>query len=276
MLFGTRTVGAALFISLVTPSASFTALAAPQQAAPTVTPTVTPTMTPTMTPTVTPTLTTAADVVARYDQLMSPIAFTATMAMRVLREDGSLRNYVLKTQKQGSDQLRVTFQEPVSARGQEMLRVGENLWSYVPNLKRAVRVASRDSFMGGDFNNSDIVRVNYVADYNAVLVDDLDPAALCAQLTAKHPGVAYDQIHLCLSRSDAQPTRARYFAQSGKLLRSAVFSDLKDFGNGLLRPAAIVMKNEVQTARQSTITWSAFAVVDAIPPSRFAVSDLGR
>ena len=59
MLFGTRTVGAALFISLVTPSASFTALAAPQRAAPTVTPTVTRTVTPAVTPTVTPTVTPA-------------------------------------------------------------------------------------------------------------------------------------------------------------------------------------------------------------------------
>jgi hypothetical protein len=246
-----------IVFALVTTSLSFAAHAAPKKAT-------------------TPVLKTAADVVARYDEIMSPAAFTATLAMKVVREDGTTRSYVMKTQKQGTTHLRATFQEPASARGQEMLRVDENLWSYVPNLKRAVRVASRDSFMGGDFNNSDIVRVNYVADYTAVLVDDADASVICAQLTAKHPGVAYDQIRLCLTRADAQPSRASYFAQSGKLLRSAVFSDVKDFGNGLLRPSTIVMKNEVQTARQSTITWTAFAPVDAIPASRFVVEDLGR
>lgn len=246
-----------LVLALLTTSLSFTAAAAPKK-------------------TSAPALTTAAEVVARYDEIMSPVAFTATLAMKVVREDGTTRSYVMKTQKQGTNQLRATFQEPASARGQEMLRVDENLWSYVPNLKRAVRVASRDSFMGGDFNNGDLLRVNYTADYTAVLVDDADKSLICAQLSAKHPGVAYDQIRLCLTRADAQPARASYFAQSGKLLRSAVFSDVKDFGNGLLRPSTLVMKNEVQTARQSTLTWQSFAVVESIPQSRFVVEDLGR
>ena len=53
-----------------------------------------------------------------------------------------------------------------------MLRNGDNMWLYMPNLKRAVRVASRDSFMGGDFNNADVLRVNYTADYTATLAEE--------------------------------------------------------------------------------------------------------
>lgn len=220
---------------------------------------------------------TAADVVARYDQIMSPPAFHSVMTMVSTREDGSTRTYVMKTQKLGVDKLRATFQEPASARGQEMLRVEENMWSYVPNLKRAVRVASRDSFMGGDFNNGDVLRVNYTADYDATFLEGGDPTLVCAKLTAKTPSVAYDQIHLCLTKDKAaMPVSAKYFAQSGKLLRSAVFSDVKDFGGGNVRPATIVMKNEIQTARQSTMTWSEFTVVDSIPATRFVVTDLGR
>jgi hypothetical protein len=220
---------------------------------------------------------TAADVVARYDQIMSPTAFVAVMEMVATREDGSTRSYVLRTQKVGADKFRATFEEPASARGQEMLRVGDNMWSYVPNLKRAVRVASRDSFMGGDFNNGDVLRVNYTADYDATFLEGGDPTLVCAKLTAKAPSVAYDVIHLCLTKDAvAMPVSASYFAQSGKLLRSAVFSDVKDFGGGNVRPAKIVMKNEIQTARQSAMTWSAFDVKESIPNSRFVVEDLGR
>lgn len=220
---------------------------------------------------------TAADIVARYDQIMSPSAFHSMMTMVSTREDGTTRSYGLKMQKLGVDKLRLSFQEPAAARGQEMLRVEENMWSYVPSLKRAVRVASRDSFMGGDFNNGDVLRVNYTADYDAVFLEGGDPTLWCAKLTAKSPTVAYDQIHLCLTKDKAaMPLRAKYFAQSGKLLRSAVFSDVKDFGGGNVRPATIVMKNEIQTARQSTITWSGFTIVDSIPTTRFVVTDLGR
>jgi outer membrane lipoprotein-sorting protein len=219
----------------------------------------------------------AAAIVARYDAIMSPAAFEATMVMVSRREDGSERSYTLKSQKLGTDKLRATFLAPANAKGQEMLRLGDTLYSYLPNLKRAVRVASPDSFMGGDFNNGDVLRVNYSADYTPSLLPG-DGKTVYASLEAKSAAVSYDRIELCLSAGPiekAQPISARYFAKSGKLLRSAVFSDVKDFGT-VTRPATIVMKNEVQTSRQSTMTWSAFDLKDTISSQRFVVEDLGR
>jgi hypothetical protein len=219
---------------------------------------------------------TAAAVVARYDALMSPPAFEATMVMIARREDGSERSYTLKSQKLGTDKLRATFLAPANAKGQEMLRLDDTLYSYLPNLKRAVRVASRDSFMGGDFNNGDVLRVNYTADYTPTLMPS--PDGTCASLEARGPQVAYDRIELCLTTGPidtAQPTSARYFAKSGKLLRSAVFFDVKNFGS-VVRPGTIVMKNEVQHQRQSTMRWDSFEVKADISSQRFVVEDLGR
>ncbi len=219
---------------------------------------------------------TAEALIARYDAIMSPAAFEATITMVATREDGTTRSYELRTQKEGFDKLRVTFLAPATAKGQEVLRVGENLWSFVPNLRRSVRVASRDSFMGGDFNNGDVLRVNYAVDYTGVLVAPDAPGQVCAELTAKSPSVAYDRIHLCLT-DDAEllPVAAKYYAQSGKLLRSSLFSEVKEFG-GHRRPSLIVMKNEVQTSRQSSMRWSAFEGKTSIPAHRFLLEDLGR
>lgn len=223
-----------------------------------------------------PTPMTAEALIARYDAIMSPGAFEATITMVATREDGTTRSYELRTQKVGFDKLRVTFLAPANAKGQEVLRVGENLWSWVPNLRRAVRIASRDSFMGGDFNNGDVLRVNYAADYTGVMVAPDAPGLVCADLTAKGPSVSYDRIHLCLSdEKDPLPVSAKYYAQSGKLLRSSQFSEIKEFG-GLRRPSLIVMKNEVQTSRQSSMRWSTFELKSAIPESRFLLEDLGR
>src|SRR4029453_127653 len=72
-----------------------------------------------------------------------------------------------------------------AARGEGMLLVGENMWVYMPNLKRAIRVASRDSFQGGDFNNADALRVNYVADYTPRHADSGDPSLWTLELSAK-------------------------------------------------------------------------------------------
>ena len=212
----------------------------------------------------------------RYDEVMGPASFRAETAMVAHREDGSTRTYEMKILKSGRDKLRATFLAPSSAKGQEMLRNGDNLWLYMPNLKRAVRVASRDSFMGGDFNNADVLRVNYVADYNATLADTTD-SVYVLELKAKSSDVAYDRIKLWMTKDKlAQPLRAEYYAKSGKLLRSAEFSDVKDFGDGYARPSRIVMKNEVSTKRWSEMLWKSVSLEESIPAQRFVVDDLGR
>lgn len=212
----------------------------------------------------------------RYDEVMAPGDFEAVTRMVAHRDDGSTRTYQMTLLKSGEDKLRATFSAPASAKGQELLRSGDNLWLYMPNLKRAVRVASRDSFMGGDFNNADVLRVNYVADYAPSLVETTD-TAYALELKAKGPEVAYDKIKLWMSKDDAsQPQRAEYYAKSGKLLRSAEFSDVKDFGQGFVRPARMVMKNEVSKARWSEMVWESVTLKDSIPSQRFVLDDLGR
>jgi outer membrane lipoprotein-sorting protein len=218
---------------------------------------------------------TALDLVRRYDAVMSPAFFESESEMTAHREDGSTRTYKMHVLKSGRDKLRATFKEPATAKGQEMLRNGENLWLYMPNLKRSVRVASRDQFMGGDFNNADVMRVNYEADYDPKLEPTADGQLLT--LKAKTPSAAYDVIKLWMTKGkDAQPTKAEFYASSGKLLRSAEFNDVKDFGKGLVRPSRIKMKNELQKERWSEISWSKMEVREEIPTQRFVVDDLGR
>ena len=71
--------------------------------------------------------------------------------MTAYREDGSSRTYEMRIMKRDTDKFRLWFDAPSSVKGQEMLRTGENMWVYIPNLKRATRIANRESFQGGDF-----------------------------------------------------------------------------------------------------------------------------
>jgi outer membrane lipoprotein-sorting protein len=218
---------------------------------------------------------TALELVRRYDAVMSPPNFEAESRMTAHREDGTERTYKMRVLKSGRDKLRALFLEPPTAKGQEMLRNGENLWLYMPNLKRAVRVASRDQFMGGDFNNADVMRVNYEADYEPTLMDTPDGPVL--RLKAKLPTAACDEIRLWMTKDkNPQPLRAEFYAQSAKLLRSAEFMDVKDFGKGLVRPSRMRMRNELQKERWSEMVWDRIELKEDIPAQRFVVDDLGR
>ncbi len=218
---------------------------------------------------------TADDLVRRYDQVMSPGTFESVLEMVAHRQDGTTRTYKLRALKSGNDKMRAWFLEPAAAKGQEMLKVGDNMWVYMPNLKRALRIASRESFQGGDFNNGDIMRVNYVTDYSAKLLPDDNPSTWGVELTAKSSEASYDRIKLWLDKGKRLPVKAEYYAASGKLLRSATFEDTKTF-HGLERPSRIVMRNELATKRFSEMTIVDMkAGVDA-PTQKFVLDDLGR
>lgn len=218
---------------------------------------------------------TADELVKRYDQVMSPRTFDGLLLMVAHRQDDTTRTYKFRALKSEDDKIRTWFFEPASAKGQEMLRVGDNMWVYMPNLKRALRLASRESFQGGDFNNGDVLRVNYQADYSAKLVPAEDATQFKLELTAKTKEAAYDSIKLWMSKDKQQPTKAEYYAASGKMLRSAKFEDVKSF-HGHERPAHITMRNELASKRFTEMTMLDLKLNVDVPAQRFILDDLGR
>lgn len=218
---------------------------------------------------------TADAIVAKYDDIMGPRSFETEMSMVIHREDGSTRQYALKTLKSGDDKFRVWFLSPASIAGQEMLRVGDNAWVYLPSLKRASRIANRDSFQGGDFSNADVMKVNYRADYDALIIEK-DLKTIKLELRSKSDGTAYAKILLAVDAQSFQPQEAQYFGTSGKMLRSATFEEVKEFQNGYHRPSRITMKNEVSPGRKSVVEFRSVRVGIEPPANRFTLGDLGR
>ncbi|MFL5349260.1 MAG: outer membrane lipoprotein-sorting protein [Hyalangium sp.] len=219
---------------------------------------------------------TPEELLQRYDEVMGPRTFEAESQMTAWREDGSSRTYELRMLKAEDDKSRIWFKAPASVKGQEILRVGDNLWVYLPNLKRATRMANRDSFQGGDFNNADILRVSYSRDYAGKRVPSDVPETWALELKAKSPETAYDAIKLWLRKSDGQPVKAQYFGTSGQMLRSAEFSDYTEFEKGYSRPAKVVMRNELVKSRRSELVLKSLKRGVDAPSQRFTQADLGR
>ncbi len=219
---------------------------------------------------------TVDELLKKYDAIMGPASFEADTTMSATREDGSVRTYEMKFLKKDADKFRLWFSNPSSVKGQEMLRNGESLWIYLPNLKRATRIASRDNFQGGDFNNADVLRVNYAADYTGTLAPSDVPETYLLQLKAKNADTSYDSIKLYLRKSDLQPLKGQYFGTSGQMIRSAEFSDHKEFDKGYVRPGKVVMRNELVKTRKSEMVMKTVKLNVESPAQRFTQSDLGK
>jgi outer membrane lipoprotein-sorting protein len=213
-------------------------------------------------------------VLARANAIIAPEAYTATLQMVAVRSDGTTRTYVFKTMKQGTDKLRLSFDEPKTLSGHELLRLGDDLWRYVPSLKRSMRIASRDDFEAGDFRNADMLRVDLVHDYRVTgMKESGDNWILDLVAATKQAG--YDHIVYTVRKSDAMPLQQEFFAASGKKLRSATFSAPVTFGKHV-RPSKVKMVNELTKGQSTDMTVQSFELVDSIPPKTFQRESLGR
>jgi outer membrane lipoprotein-sorting protein len=219
---------------------------------------------------------TAQALLEKYDAAMGPDTMDARTQMTAHRPDGSTRTYQMRMLKAGPDKLRIWFLGPAAVRGQEMLRHGDALWVYLPSLKKPTRMASRQSFQGGDFNNADVLRTSYQTDYAATVLPQSTRAGTWElALKAKTPEAAYARIHLWLSKSDGLPVRGEYLSPSGKVLRVAEFSEVKNFG-GLKRPSRIAMKDALQPSRWSELVVETYDTRAKPAAAQFFLSNLGR
>jgi outer membrane lipoprotein-sorting protein len=187
-----------------------------------------------------------------------------------------VRTYKMRVLKKGDDKFRLWFLGPSAVAGQEMLRVGDNAWIYMPNLKRSVRIANRESFQGGDFNNADVMRVNYRADYKGVFNPSSTPEMHILDLTAQTQNAPYDKIKLWIIAKDFIPHKGEYYGSSGKLIRSAEFLDATEFEKGYKRPARVLMRNEIVKERYTELTIKSMKRGVQIPLQKFLQTDLGR
>jgi outer membrane lipoprotein-sorting protein len=174
----------------------------------------------------------------KVDRNLEPEAYEMYRKLINIEPDGTRKEFVLYSVKKGRDKLLALFLDPPSERDRATLRLGENMWLYIPNVGKPVRIASLQSVIGGIFNNADILRLDYAAEYNvAGMTEDADSYQL--SLKAKTDDVAYDRLKMKVDKKTVLPTVIECYAASGMLIKTLTYKDVKDFGKGIKRPATL-------------------------------------
>ena len=119
------------------------------------------------------------------------------------------------TVKKGKDKVAGLFLEPASEKGRTTLRLDDNMWLYIPNVGKPVRITSLQSVVGGVFNNADILSLDYSVEYD-VEKSKTPGRITCCILKAKTKTVAYDRIKMWVDKDefhtheDRMPHRSQY------------------------------------------------------------------
>jgi len=178
------------------------------------------------------------ELLKQVDRNLNPESYESYRKLINIEPDGRKKEYTLFTVKKGVDKVVSLFIAPASEKGRSTLRVGDNMWLYIPNVGKPIRITSLQSVVGGVFNNADILQLDYAAEYDVEKVEEQGNEYLL-HLKAKTKTVAYDRIRLRAEKEKKLPTKIECLTEAGMLIKTLYFKDVKDFGNGILRPAVI-------------------------------------
>lgn len=180
----------------------------------------------------------AQTVLQQVDRNMAPDSYEMYRKLINVEPDGTRKEFVLYTAKKGRDSMLGLFLDPPTDAGRTTLRLGDNMWLYIPDVGKPIRITSLQSIVGGIFNNSDLMRLEFSTEYDAESLEDQGDTYLLS-LKAKSGSVAYDRLKMTVDKKTILPVTIEAYAASGLLIKTLRYKDTKDFGDGIRRPSVM-------------------------------------
>ncbi|MCU0580193.1 MAG: outer membrane lipoprotein-sorting protein [Desulfobacterota bacterium] len=174
----------------------------------------------------------------QVDRNLAPESYEAYRKIINIEPDGKKKEFTYFTVKKGTDKIAGLFLAPASEKGRTTLRLGENMWLYIPNVGKPIRITSLQSVVGGVFNNADILNLDYTEEYQVEKIEEAGEQHLL-HLKAKSKSVAYDRVKMWVDKTKKLPVKLECLTEAALLIKTIYFKEVKDFGGGLVRPAVI-------------------------------------
>jgi len=210
----------------------------------------------------------------QLDRKMEPETYEMVRKLVNIEPDGTRKEFVLYSVKKGSDKIVALFLDPASERDRATLRLGDNMWLYIPSVGKPVRITSLQSVTGGIFNNADILALEFSVEYAVEKVDE-DATVYTLSLKARTGDVAYDRLTMKVDKKTTLPISIECYAASGLLIKTLTYKDIKDFGGGLKRPATLETESPLHKGYKSLMLYGSIKA-RKVPDEAFTLEYLPR
>ncbi|MCS6937398.1 MAG: outer membrane lipoprotein-sorting protein [Candidatus Bipolaricaulota bacterium] len=212
----------------------------------------------------------AQEILKKSVESSYPEQFVSVNKLENFEKGKLVSAYELRVFKKGSDKALLEVLAPEDAKGQKILRVGDDVVILFPENCRIVPLSARQNVLGTSFTVADVLRVNLVNDYNAKLLGTervQDRLAYKLELTAKNDTVPFARILYWADTENFLPLRGEYYTETGRLLRTAIYEERKQLA-GALRPSKITIENALEAGTKTVMTTLEMEIKD-LPDSIF-------
>ena len=171
------------------------------------------------------------------------------------------REISMKSWSLGEDYALILITAPAREKGTAFLKRGNEIWNYVPNIDRTVKMPPSmmaQSWMGSDFSNDDLVRgSSTVDDYTHTLLrsDTMDghDCYVLELIPKPDAPIVFDKVIYWVSKEHYLPVKIENYDEFGDLASTINFKDIKEMG-GRLMPAIMEMIPANQSGQKTTLT----------------------
>jgi hypothetical protein len=221
-------------------------------------------------------------VVEHFEDLYRSTSSIAVAELKVVRPR---RERALRMQiwSKGKEHALVRILAPPREKGTATLKVENNLWNYLPRIRRTIRIPPSmmlASWMGSDFTNDDLVRESsYSEDYTYELVgESKEPDGWLIQFTAKPDVVGlWSRFELVVSPDGQQPLVSRWYNRKGELSRTLTWDEVRVLDGKRLPTRMTLVPNDRKDEGHKTIMIYHDIDFDVeLPESTFSLSRLER
>lgn len=181
------------------------------------------------------------------DEIRSP---SGSFRMKVAVESPGEDTYEFEIHIAGKDSSLIKTLTPKREVGKNFLMLDADMWAYLPNLRRSVRVTLNQK-LTGQAVNGDIGRMRWFGDYKPT-IENQTPEHWVLFLTALRSGLTYDQVRLWIDKKNYHPIKGEYLTKTGKPLKRINFLEYRQLA-GALRPVTMLIENIQKSSEKSTL-----------------------
>jgi outer membrane lipoprotein-sorting protein len=210
-------------------------------------------------------------------------SFQAQVKMEVVRDE-DVRTMEMRLSTRGVDRALVKILKPTKDRNAGNLRVDFNLWQYLPNVDRLIRVPSSmmlQSWMGSDLTHDDLVKVSSLArDYDSSIEGEESIDGMTAYKVICHPKptapVTWGKVIAWIRKPDGVPLKREFYSEKGELIKVFSGTNIKSFSGGHTMPVSWVMKNAKKPGSLTRLEYQDVVFDKSIPDATFTQQNLRK
>ena len=225
---------------------------------------------------------TAKDVLDKVDDLYRSDSSRGEMTMAITTAHWK-RTLTMEFWTKGKDQSLIRILAPKKEEGTATLRSGNEIWNYLPKVKRVIKLPSSmmsASWMGSHFSNDDLVKESrFVDDYEfEISFQGLREGKEVVEITCTpkpQAPVVWGRVVVMVDRENLLPMVTRYYDEDLQLARTMTFSDRKILGGRML-PASLTVVPADKPDEKTEVTYDRITFDLRLGDDVFSLRNLQR